>query len=160
MTSERMSRTPFFTFSPGEVRKSEFDQFFEQLARTLKKEQALVVIMSPLDDLVLNAPLLSTLGFNHVDFQSIDQGVLFYEDWTRAENDLWLLLSHQEPELIFNCTASFDSLMHLLREAYASGHDGSESASVSGTLLREFSPLLLNMLGKLSILTPTGPTGP
>jgi hypothetical protein len=158
-------RAPFFTFSPGEVQRHEFDSFFERLLHVMTDSKGLVIVMDELDDLVLNEGLLSQLACDFSDFRAIQQGVLYYKDWSNVKRDLWLLMSATEPRFVFGYSGTFESLLGLLRESYMkpqreaeenrarAAHGAAENREefAAGLLVRNFSPLLSNVLGKLTL---------
>ncbi|HZH74828.1 MAG TPA: hypothetical protein VEY88_02275 [Archangium sp.] len=158
---------PFFTFSPGEIQRSEFDSFFEQLTSVLAGSKGLVIVMDEFDDLILNRGLCQQLACDFMDFRAIQQGVLYYKDWFNTKRDLWLLMSMAEPRFIFGCSGSFESLLELLHESYAkpqqeaqehragAAHGVAEDREkfAAGLLVRNFSPVLSNVLGKFTLFT-------
>ncbi|WNG24867.1 hypothetical protein F0U62_13250 [Cystobacter fuscus] len=158
-----ITREPFFTFSAGELRRSEFEAFFEKMNQALNPAQGLAIIMNPLDDLNLNKTLLQELSFDAIDFLTLGHGVLYYKSWPEESADIWKLLRMAEPSFIFNVTTTFDALLGVLRKAYSQldemlANKGVRTkpemeATMLSMLLENFSPLLFNVLGEFTLIT-------
>ena len=104
-----------FEFSPGELRREEYDSFVRLLEQHLRLDGPTAVVLA-LGEFP-SSGLLASLGCHRRD-ESLAQWVLSYDDREALVRDLWRLMLGAEPEFLFHFDGHFSALLRTLDETY------------------------------------------
>jgi hypothetical protein len=128
-----------FTFSSGELRKSEYENFMDVLSTELDWTKPIGMIMHPFDD--FDPALIEAAQPMGAERTAHGEGALAFPDGVTLRRKAWDLFNMAEPMFIFNFTGDFRTFMDDLNGVYPNPKGDSKKFTES-KFVRRFGPVV------------------
>jgi hypothetical protein len=154
-TADKPRSMPFkeiFTFTPGQLLKSEYEKFMDILSIELDWNKSIGIIMHPFDD--FDPALIEAAHPMGAERTIHGEGALAFPDGATLKQNAWNLFNMADPMFLFNFTGDFQTFMEDLNSVYPNPKGDSRKFAES-IFLKRFAPIV-DLLPNPIRLYPSG----